>query len=396
MKLFSIYNDRSSFWQWDTGQKLIVDDSVCQEVHFDNGTTDCALVCAVYEQDGKRLVNVPNILLQTASTLYAYAFLEDDDGERTKCSKCFNVYPRPKPADYVYTETEVWTAEKAVAEALEEAKASGAFKGDKGEPGVVKFIPVTELPTIGEEGAIYLLPNQSAGDNRYDEYLYTNGKWEKIGDTAVEINIDEFVKVTDYASNKRAGLVRIYNSQGLQVSSSNGLLSTKMATGAEINGKAHKYSVITPANLDYAVKSGLADSRFTWADTEKDNARQKIGAVGHTDYATNNKPGIVQVWNSRGISVDTNGIIGINRATTTDIDNKSDQFKPITPKMVDHAVKRGLVDNRGGAMSDNEKKKSCAWLGTIMVKENDDDTITVTLPSGRSKTVDLSLIEILL
>lgn len=133
--MFKIYGDLSSFWQWDTGQKLIVNDSACQEVHFDNGTTDCALVCAVYEQDGTRFVNVPNILLQSAATLYAYAFLEDDDGERTKCSKCFKVYPRPKPADYVYTETEVWTAEKAVAEALEEAKASGAFKGEKGDKG---------------------------------------------------------------------------------------------------------------------------------------------------------------------------------------------------------------------------------------------------------------------
>lgn len=106
--MFRIYdNDREYFWQWDLGQRLIVNDSVCCEVHFCNGTDDCALVCEVYEENDLRLVNVPNILLQTAKVINVFAYVEDGDGGYTKKSGVFSVKARTKPADYVYTETEV-------------------------------------------------------------------------------------------------------------------------------------------------------------------------------------------------------------------------------------------------------------------------------------------------
>lgn len=43
---------------------------------------------------------------------------------------------------------------------------------------------VTELPSTGEANTVYLIPDKHAGDNdRYDEYLWANGSWEKIGNT---------------------------------------------------------------------------------------------------------------------------------------------------------------------------------------------------------------------
>lgn len=138
MPMFSIFDGRTSFYQWDLGQRLIVRDDVCCEVHFDNGTTENALVCKVFSEDGQRLVNVPNIFLQCNNLLKVFAYVESEGCQRTSHIETFMVIQRAKPDDYVYTETEVWTAEKAVAEALEEAKASGDFKGekgDKGEPG---------------------------------------------------------------------------------------------------------------------------------------------------------------------------------------------------------------------------------------------------------------------
>ena len=44
------------------------------------------------------------------------------------------VAKRPKPADYVYQETEVRTIEKIIEDALLEAKNSGEFDGPKGDP----------------------------------------------------------------------------------------------------------------------------------------------------------------------------------------------------------------------------------------------------------------------
>jgi hypothetical protein len=102
-KLFKIYDGRENFYQWDLNRKLIVEDSSIKEVHFSNRMSDNALVCEVYTDNGLTLVNVPNILLQQSYAVNVYAY----DGESTKHSASFDVKPRTKPTDYVYTETEV-------------------------------------------------------------------------------------------------------------------------------------------------------------------------------------------------------------------------------------------------------------------------------------------------
>ena len=101
--MFQLTDGRSCFYQWDVDRKLIVNDSSITEVHFCNRTDDCSLVCEVYEEDGKRVVNVPNILLQNDWRINVYGY----DKNYTKHYDCFEVKRRSKPADYVYTETEI-------------------------------------------------------------------------------------------------------------------------------------------------------------------------------------------------------------------------------------------------------------------------------------------------
>lgn len=102
--MFKLYGERKEFFQWDLNQKIIVEDSSITEVHFWNGIEECALVCEVYEENGQRLANVPNILLQERLSIRVYAYCGDC---YTKEYKLYKVTPREKPADYVYTETEV-------------------------------------------------------------------------------------------------------------------------------------------------------------------------------------------------------------------------------------------------------------------------------------------------
>lgn len=101
--MFKIYDGRDYFYQWDLNRKLIVNDDSIKEVHFCNRTEDCSLVCEVYTENGINLVNVPNKLLQKWFAINVFAF----DGESTKHSTIYKVLPRSKPADYVYTETEI-------------------------------------------------------------------------------------------------------------------------------------------------------------------------------------------------------------------------------------------------------------------------------------------------
>ena len=284
MEKFEILNGRKSFYQWDYDQKLAVLDDTVTQVHFPLGTESCPPL-PVYELDGQRVVDVPDILLQTAGVKRVYAFVEDAFGGRTICTETFRVNERAKPDDYIYTEQELWTAEKAVQKALQEAKDSGDFKGDpgpKGDPGVVKFKVVNELPETDTENAIYLLPvTEGAEDNLFDEYIWVNGKWEKIGSAAVAVDMTGYVKDTDIATSQKAGLVRVHGAYGTQLFGD--LLVTVSAEKNQIDAKSHGYHVITPKNLDYAVKAGITANTETLTDEEKAAALAWLGAVNNAN-----------------------------------------------------------------------------------------------------------------
>ena len=51
----------------------------------------------------------------------------------------------------------------------------------------ISFEVVQTLPQTGEPGTIYLVSNSGSGTNIYNEYIYTNNAWEKIGSTDVDL-----------------------------------------------------------------------------------------------------------------------------------------------------------------------------------------------------------------
>ena len=107
MKL-KILNGRSRFRQWDLNQKLVCEGvEAGTQVHFASPDSETALVVKSYELDGKTVADVPNILLQAAIPLYAYVYIQESDEKYTKHRAIFGVDERPKPEDYIYTETEV-------------------------------------------------------------------------------------------------------------------------------------------------------------------------------------------------------------------------------------------------------------------------------------------------
>ena len=101
--MLRIENGRTKFYQWDTDQRLIVEHDNVLDVHFSNAVTSPALVCEVYEENGERYVNVPNILLQQPWAIQAYGCCEIN----VRTEAAFEVVRRERPADYVYTETEI-------------------------------------------------------------------------------------------------------------------------------------------------------------------------------------------------------------------------------------------------------------------------------------------------
>lgn len=52
----------------------------------------------------------------------------------------------------------------------------------------ISYQVVTSLPSTGEAGVIYLISNSGSNPNSYDEYIYVNNKFEKIGTTDVDLS----------------------------------------------------------------------------------------------------------------------------------------------------------------------------------------------------------------
>lgn len=59
---------------------------------------------------------------------------------------------------------------------------------------------VAEKPASGDENTMYLVGPKGDGSNIYEEWLYVNNKWEKIGDTSTTIDLDGYIREEDLIS----------------------------------------------------------------------------------------------------------------------------------------------------------------------------------------------------
>ncbi len=123
VKELQIYDGRTSFYQWDLNQKITSNTfKVGDEIHCFNMRQSTALVVIAYELDGKVVADVPNILLQSSCPITVYRYINNNNNARTIEEYLFEVKQRPKPDDYIYTETDVYNIETIIDQALLEAK----------------------------------------------------------------------------------------------------------------------------------------------------------------------------------------------------------------------------------------------------------------------------------
>ncbi len=100
----------TSLRQWETGRKLqVIYKSIAAATHleFTNKGKENAFVVIPKEEDGIVVADIPNILLQSDQDIVVYYV--NASGDKTEViEECvISVKKRPKPDDYVYTESEV-------------------------------------------------------------------------------------------------------------------------------------------------------------------------------------------------------------------------------------------------------------------------------------------------
>ena len=83
--------------------------------------------------------------------------------------------------------------------------------------------------------------------------------------------------------------------------------------------------------------------------------------VKNTDYASSTTAGVIKVADGKGTVLLGNGL-SIVCASKAEISAKSNEYRPICPIYVDHAVKVGVTTNTI-ALTEAEKAKAQAWLG---------------------------------
>jgi hypothetical protein len=73
-----------------------------------------------------------------------------------------------------------------------DAQVNSAIAAAIGRIETIEFEIVSQLPQTGRAQTIYLIANSGGS---HDEYIYINGKWEKIGTT--DIDLSGYMKYTD-------------------------------------------------------------------------------------------------------------------------------------------------------------------------------------------------------
>lgn len=198
--MFSIYDGRDKFYQWDIDRKIKVDDAAITEVHFCNKTDTCSLVVETYQEDGLTLANVPNILLTTDWRIHIYGY----DKNYTKYEKCYEVVSRTKPADYIYTETELknYADFDERLKELEEKESGVSKKYVDDAIGDIE-VAIDEIIALQE---LYIKANAADIKFYISDMEYTTKEFSTWKDYfSIQENVDN-IGYCDYGD----GLVRIY------------------------------------------------------------------------------------------------------------------------------------------------------------------------------------------
>lgn len=112
---------------------------------------------------------------------------------------------------------------------------------------------VNELPNVGIKGTIYFVPHQHGSNNTYDEYLWITDRFEKIGNT--DIDLSGYIPVVTGANNK----IPKFNSNGT-LSNSGFELNKTVPSDAKFTDTTYSNATTSVAGLMSSADKSKVDS----------------------------------------------------------------------------------------------------------------------------------------
>ena len=207
-----------ALWQWDNNrivEVILKAGCTVSEIHFFNGTTDNALNGVVGCAENIASAEIPNIFLQVTNDISVYAVVDDVNGKRTTERAIFGVMPKEKPADYVYTETELLTY-KALENRIDILEKGGVTE-EQIANAINEYLeknPIQNTASTAKIGYVTLLAEAWNGeDNLYSQIVTVEGVTENsqvdLTPSAEQLSAFHSKDLTFVTKNKN-GVVTVY------------------------------------------------------------------------------------------------------------------------------------------------------------------------------------------
>ena len=158
-------------------------------------------------------------------------------------------------------------------------------------------------------------------DEAFTTELATNG-YVQVGYyklSALEtqkVDLTNYVTNTDYATQTVGGTLKI-----------NGVYDLNVSSGT-LTGVSRTYEIYQARGDNAVISKGTLENVITGK-----------GLVKNTDYATNTNAGVIKTSTSYGTGMVSGGYLRTVSATNTEIDGKTNSYKPIVPSNLDYAVR---------------------------------------------------------
>lgn len=214
---------------------------------------------------------------------------------------------------------------------------------------------VDQLPSVGETNIIYLVKKSGSAPDIHDEYVFVDGKWEKIGDTEIDLsNYYTRDEVDDKLTGFGAGDVIAAEAftTADRVITSNGPGKTVKDSGILINNLALK-SYVDEKEIAWDKVTGKPETYVPAAHTHPLAQITDAGALAYKD------------------KVDESDLnFDIPDGTVVDSSLSTSSVNPIQNKVVTEALNNRYTKSETYSQSEIDEKIGSAGGGDVMASGN--------------------------